>query len=180
MKKNLDIGGGHAGGVAWKTLSVLGVVAMVGLVFGVRAFDGNGRKVAMAERDAEVADQLEQIGRNYFLLHELVDERVDGVRQRVSMELAADISELQAGLGSASAGQRAFAGNICDRIAQDEKAHPEYYLTAAPHARLYEMRAWEAAGRGTFKAPPIALTILNAAAAHTEERALSGRPPNNN
>jgi hypothetical protein len=156
MKKNLDISGGCFRGLAGKTFGVLGVVTMAGLVFGAWAYDKTCRKTAVTERNVEVINQLMNIGQCQYVLHQLGDAQVDAVRQRLSLGLARDIRELRSGLGSASEEQRAFAENICGRIAADEKAHPDYYLTASPEARHYENLAWEAVGKEALKPMAVA------------------------
>ncbi|HEX4646847.1 MAG TPA: hypothetical protein VH598_14685 [Verrucomicrobiae bacterium] len=145
MKKNQIMNGATGGEVLPKALALIAALAIAGLAFGAREY-GKRSSGEQADANAAAMDDLLEISQTCQKLHFLNVGDMEQAKQELSLRLAEDVKQLRASMAMADK----VVSNRCQTtlraILRDQHAHPEFYLTTSPQARLHEARAWEAVG----------------------------------
>lgn len=113
-----------------KSLGLLVVcLALAGLAFGGRSYMQYRQEILAVERDSVVEYKLSEIVQINGLLRQLGGTTADEARETLSFRLSSKIQSLEPLLAAADIGTRSLAANLFTCIANDQMAHPDYYLT---------------------------------------------------
>lgn len=125
-----------------KASDIITTIALTGIILSGLALEQTRRQQAALDRELAMNLKVEEISRDYYLLHRLGSTNIDGLQQNLSLELANNLRTLRNSVGNVGAREQSFAQHISAFILRDEKRHPEFYLATSPSARASEQKVW--------------------------------------
>lgn len=118
--------------VGRQAIAYLLISATAGLlVLGGKSYIDTTQQIATDEREIELMCRLSNLDRTDYLLRQFGSGESHAARQVLAMQLRSELSLAKQLLPSVDVEIRELGQRLCDRVAQAQRKHPEYYLVSS-------------------------------------------------
>lgn len=128
--------------IPWMAITTAGLLAIVGVCVATLSTQ---RELQRSQEDAELTQRTVDATQLSYLLGKmgrLGDTNPDAVKEILGTRLADDLAVVRSMLPASDAATGAVMENAFARIIQQEKAHPDFYLSSSQPARAGEGKLW--------------------------------------